>query len=224
MSDQIWSQQQKPREKLIECGASALTDTELLAIFLRTGIKGQSAINLSTQLLENFGSLNAIFNAQFEDFSAIKGIGAAKYVQFQAAIEVSKRTLSETMMKSNVLDSPNAVRNYLHQALKNETYEKFLVIHLDNQHRVINLEELFSGTIDSAMVYPRVIIDSVIKHKSCAVIFAHNHPSGHAEPSQDDIQLTKRLKQVLSLIDVNTLDHLIIGHQEVISLAELGLV
>ena len=212
----------KPREKLLSLGAEALSEQELLAILLRTGTKGQSALEVSAEILNYFGSLNAMFNSDFDDFSQIKGIGEAKYVQFQASLELSKRYLAESMTTSTVLDSPMAVRNYLHQLLKNEPYEKFLLIHLDNQHMVRDVEVLFSGTIDSAAVYPRVVIDSVIKHKSNAVIFAHNHPSGNAEPSQADIMLTKRLKQVLAMIDVRTLDHFVVGYDHVVSLAERG--
>ncbi len=218
-----WSTEKQPREKLLQYGAESLSDTELLAIFLRTGVKGKSAVGLSEYLLEHFGSLNAIFSANFEQFTRVRGMGAAKFVQFQAALELSKRYLAESMKETNVLDSPDVVRKYLHQTLKNEPYEKFLLIHLDNQHRVLKQEVLFTGTIDSAAVYPRVVIDSVITNKSAAVIFAHNHPSGVAEPSQADIQMTKRLKQALALIDVRTLDHFVVGYQEVVSLAERGM-
>lgn len=218
-----WPQEQQPREKLLTLGASCLSDVELLAIFLRTGVKGKSAIALANQLIEEFGSLNAIFSADYCAFDQVKGMGAAKFAQFQASLELSKRYLAESMMQSPVLDSPHAVRSFLHQMLKHEPYEQFLLIHLDNQHKVLDLEVLFSGTIDSATVYPRVVLDSVIKHKSAAVIFAHNHPSGDATPSQADIQLTQKLKQVLALIDVRTLDHFIVGYSEVLSLAEKGL-
>lgn len=218
-----WPEQSQPRVKLLSLGAEALSDIELLAIFLRTGVKGKSAIALAAELIEYFGSLNAIFSASFEQFAEVKGMGAAKFVQFQAALELSKRYLSESMMETTVLDSPHAVRNYLHQSLKNEPYEKFILIHLDNQHRVLGLEALFTGTIDTAAVYPRVVVDAVIKNRSAAVIFAHNHPSGEPEPSQADILLTKRLKQALMLIDVRTLDHFIIGYERVVSLAERGL-
>ena len=212
----------KPREKLLYNGPDALSDTELLAILLRTGVKGRSALALSGDIINHFGSLNGVFNGTFEEFEKIKGVGLAKFVQFKASLELSKRYLAETMKASTVLDSPDAVRKYLHQLLKNEPYEKFLLIHLDNQHMIQEVEVLFSGTIDSAAVYPRVVIDSVIKHKSSAVIFAHNHPSGNAEPSQADIQLTKRLKQVLAMIDVRTLDHFVVGYENVVSLAERG--
>ena len=219
-----YQKRELPREKLLNLGADNLTDIELLAIFLRTGTKGKNVILLSTQLLEHFGSLNAVFSATFEQFQQVKGLGVVKLVQFQAALELSKRYLAESMMETTVLDSPSVVRNYLHQSLKSERYEQFVLIHLDNQHRVLKQEVLFKGTIDSAAVYPRVVVDSVIKHNSAAVIFAHNHPSGVAEPSQADIQMTKKLKQALSLIDVRTLDHFIIGYQEVVSLAERGLI
>lgn len=224
MSINQWPEQEKPREKLFHQGAKTLSDAELLAIFLRTGIKGLDAVALSQQLLETFGSLNGLFNADFNTFCAVKGMGLAKFVQFQAVLEISKRYLTEEMKQRSVLDSPDIVRQFLHHLLKDEPYEKFLLIHLDNQHRVLNVETLFSGTIDAAAVYPRVVIDTVIKNKTAAVIFAHNHPSGVSEPSQSDIQLTKRLKETLALIDVRTLDHFVIGFQEVVSFAERGLI
>ena len=195
----------------------------MLAIFLRVGVKGQNAVELADYLLQQFGSLNALFSADLDAFDAVKGIGVAKFVQLQAVLEMSKRYLFEAAKRDTLLDSPHSVREYLHHLLKNEPYEQFVLVHLDNQHRVIESEVLFKGTIDSAAVYPRVVIDSIIQHKTAAVIFAHNHPSGISEPSQADINITKRLKEVLSLIDVRTLDHFVIGYDEVVSFAELGL-
>lgn len=223
MSLNDWPEHLKPREKLLTKGATSLTDAELLAIFLRTGIAGMDVVKLATHLLSHFGSLNKLFNADVISFCQTKGMGEAKYAQLQAVLEMSKRYFQESMFRESILDSPDAVKTYLHQLLRDETYEKFLLIHLDNQHRVIDDEVLFTGTIDSAAVYPRVVIDSVIKHKTAAVIFAHNHPSGISEPSNADINLTNKLKQALTLIDVRTLDHFVVGYDHVVSFAERGL-
>ena len=223
MSIQHWPKALRPREKLLEQGAECLSDAELLAIFIRTGIPGTDALCLSEQMLQQFGSLQELLNADFEAFVEIKGMGLAKFVQFQAILELSKRYFAEQVHSSETIDSPAAVRNYLHRTLRDERFEQFWLVHLDNQHRVLDTELLFKGTIDSAAVYPRVVVDSVIKHNSAAVIFAHNHPSGVCEPSQADIQLTRRLQQALSLIDVRTLDHFVIGHNQATSFAERGL-
>lgn len=223
MSLNHWPQHLKPREKLLAQGVHSLSDAELLAIFLRTGVTGTDVVSLSELLLEQFGSLHNLFNAEQASFCATKGMGIAKYVQLQAVLEMAKRYFQESMLRDNALESPTAVKSYLHQLLRDETYEKFLVVHLDNQHRVICDEVLFTGTIDAAAVYPRVVVDSVIKQKSAAVIFAHNHPSGIGEPSSADINLTNKLKQALALIDVRTLDHFVIGYNEVVSFAERGL-
>ena len=224
MSIQQWRLSDRPREKLLNQGASSLSDAELLAIFFRTGISGMDAVSLANHTLHKFGSLNALLSANVEQFTAIKGMGQAKFVQLQAVLELSNRYFSEVMKRDTLLDSPQAVRIYLHRLLRDEPYEQFVLVHLDNQHRVIKSEVLFKGTIDSAAVYPRVVVDTVIKHNTAAVIFAHNHPSGISEPSQSDIRLTERLKDALLLIDVRTLDHFIIGNEEVVSFAERGLI
>lgn len=212
-----------PREKLIASGAESLSDVELLAIFLRVGFAGKPVLNLAQDLLIEFGSLRQLFSADCQRMCRVKGLGPAKYVQLQAVLEMSKRVFKEVMLDKPVMDSPNAVRNYLHQLLCDEPYEQFWLVHLDNQHRVLNAEVLFKGTINAAAVYPRVVLDTVIKNKTAAVIFAHNHPSGICEPSHSDIELTKRLKDMLQMIDVRTLDHFVIGHNNVTSFAERGL-
>lgn len=213
-----------PREKLMRFGAATLSDAELLAIFLRVGMVGKNVHQLAAELLNEFGSLRGLLSAEKGKICNVKGLGPAKYVQLQASLEISKRYFKEQMVAKPVMDSPNAVRDYLHQLLSDEPYEQFWLVHLDNQHQVLLAEVLFKGTIDAAAVYPRVVIDAVIKHKTAAVIFAHNHPSGICEPSQSDIQLTKRLKEALQMIDVRTLDHFIIGHNSVTSFAERGLI
>lgn len=223
MSIADWVESDRPREKLLLQGATSLSDAELLAIFLRTGIKGADAVTLAKQLMGHFGSLRSLFAADLEQFCEVKGMGKAKYVQFQATLELSNRYFNEQMHRETTLDSPKAVRAYLHRLLRDEPYEQFVLVHLDNQHRVIKSEILFKGTIDSAAVYPRVVVDTVIKNRAAAVIFAHNHPSGVSEPSKSDIVLTERLKEALSLIDVRTLDHFIVGQSDVVSFAERGL-
>jgi len=219
-----WHISQKPREKLIEHGAIGLTDAELLAIFLRTGIPGMDAVALGQHLIHTFGSLHRLFNVSYTELREIKGLGIAKYAQFQAILELSKRYYFEELQQKDVIDSPESLRRYLQHELQEQKFEQFWLIHLDNQHRVITMESLFSGTIDCAAVYPRVVVNNVIKQNSAAVIFAHNHPSGISEPSEADILLTRRLQQALNLIDVRTLDHFVIGCNQITSFAEKGLI
>jgi len=185
-----------------------------LAIFLRTGVKGCHVVELARQLLKTFGSLSAILAAQHDEFCQAHGLGTAKYVQLQACLEMSKRFLAEPLKQGCVLTSSQATKQYLMSELKSETREVFAILFLDNQHQVQHFEKLFFGTIDAAAVYPRIIVETVLKHNSAAVILAHNHPSGVCEPSIADQQITTRIKQALALIDVRVLDHLIIaGHQ-----------
>jgi len=217
-----WPEAERPREKLLQRGANALTDAELLAIFLRTGTKGLTAIDLAYQLLNHFSSLRNIFNASLEDFSKTRGIGPAKYVQFQAVLEISTRYLNETIEKQNAITSPDDTRQYLKARLRHKAYEVFAALFLDNRHRVIQYEELFRGTIDGASVYPREVVKKALEYNAAALIIAHNHPSGVAEPSQADEQITQRLNKALALVDIRLLDHLVVGDGEVVSLAERG--
>ena len=218
-----WAIEDRPREKLLKRGAIALSDAELLAIFLRTGIKGKSAVDLAKDLLTDTGSLSALLSASEENFCQHKGLGQAKYVQMKAVVEMSRRYLDEKMKRGDVLNNASEVENYLKLKLRHYPYEVFACVFLDNKHRVIEFEELFRGTIDSASVHPREVIRRVIHHNAAAVIFSHNHPSGVAEPSQADQRITDRLKHALSFIDVRVLDHFIIG-DEVVSFAQRGLI
>ena len=218
-----WAIEDRPREKLLKRGAIALSDAELLAIFLRTGIKGKSAVDLAKDLLTDTGSLSALLSASEENFCHHKGLGQAKYVQMKAVVEMSRRYLDEKMKRGDVLNNASEVENYLKLKLRHYPYEVFACVFLDNKHRVIEFEELFRGTIDSASVHPREVIRRVIHHNAAAVIFSHNHPSGVAEPSQADQRITDRLKHALSFIDVRVLDHFIIG-DEVVSFAQRGLI
>jgi DNA repair protein RadC len=223
MAIKDWAIEDRPREKLLLRGAKVLSDAELLAIFLRTGIKGKSAVDLAKDLLEDSGGLNALMGASEDRFCQHKGLGQAKFVQMKAVVEMSQRYLDEKMRHGNVLTNASAVEDYLKLQLRNYPYEVFCCVFLDNRHRVIEFEELFRGTIDSASVHPREVLRRVIHHNAAAVIFSHNHPSGVAEPSQADQRITDTLKQALALIDVRVLDHFIIG-DEVVSFAQRGLI
>lgn len=218
-----WPEGERPREKLIQRGAAALSDAELLAIFLRTGVVGKSAVDLARDLLARFSSLTHMFAASEADFCAIHGMGQAKYVQMQAVLEMSRRALGEEMRSGDALNSPGAVRSYLQLLLRGRTQEVFMVIFLDAQHRVLSSEELFQGTLTQTSVYPREVVKRALYHNAAAVILAHNHPSGVAEPSQSDQLLTDALKQALALVDVRVLDHFIVAGSGCLSFAERGL-
>ena len=223
MSITEWPEDERPREKLLKRGAGALTDAELLAIFLRTGIAGKSAVDLSRDLLVELGGLRGLFSADEARLRAVKGLGAAKYAQLQAVLEMSRRYIQERIERRDVLTSPQATRAFLKTQLYGHPREVFACLFLDNRHRVVRYEELFRGTIDGASVHPREVVRRALDVNAAAVIFAHNHPSGVAEPSQADLRITQRLKDALALVDVRVLDHFIIGDGEGTSLAERGL-
>ena len=218
-----WPEGDRPREKLLHRGAVALSDAELLAIFLRTGVAGKSAVDLARELLNRFGSLTQLVAASQADFCETKGMGQAKYVQLQAALEMSRRALQEEIQRGDALNSPRAVRDYLQLLLGARQQEIFLVLFLDTQHRVVASEELFQGTLSQTSVYPREVVKRALAHNAAAVILAHNHPSGVAEPSQSDRMLTDALKQALALVDVRVLDHFIVAAGQTLSFAEKGL-
>ncbi len=224
MAIKDWPAEERPREKLLQRGASALTDAELLAIFLRTGTPGKSAVDLARELLDTFGSLKALLNADQAQFCLGLGLGAAKYAQLQAVLEMARRHFEEILQRGNALSSPDITRAYLSAHLRGYSYEVFACLFLDNQHRVIQLDEMFRGTLDSASVYPREVVKQALHHNAAAVIFAHNHPSGIAEPSQSDKLITDKLKQALGLFDIRVLDHFIIGDGQPYSFAEHGLI
>lgn len=224
MSIKHWPEQERPREKLIHQGAQALSDAELLAIFLRTGTQGISAVELARQVLTEFGGLRSLMSASREDFCKGFGLGDAKYTQLQAVLEMSKRHLKEQLSRDTVFNNAEHVRAYLSSQLRHSQREIFAVLFLDTQHRLIRYQELFMGTIDAAAVYPREVVKAALQYNAAAVILAHNHPSGVAEPSQADISITSRIKDALSLIDVRLLDHFVVGDASPVSLAERGLV
>lgn len=218
-----WPVDERPREKLLIKGPAALSDAELLAIFLRTGITGMTAVDLSRHLLTRFNGLRPLLEASQAEFCEHLGLGPAKFAQLQAVLEMGRRHLQQTLDKPDGFTNPDAVRHYLTSRLRHVPHEVFACLFLDNQHRLITYEELFRGTIDGASVYPREVVKKVLLHNAAAVIFAHNHPSGVAEPSDSDERITHKLQQALQLVDVRVLDHFIVGDNDVLSMAERGL-
>ncbi len=219
-----WPENERPREKLLLQGAAALSDAELLAIFLRTGTRGKTAVDLARELLGHFGGLRSLLQADQKTFCEKNGLGSASFAQLQAVLEMARRHLLETLQRDTVLNSPTEVRHYLKARLRDYRREVFLCLFLDTQHRVICGEELFQGTIDASSVYPREVVQRSLALNAAAVIFAHNHPSGVAEPSQADERITLRLRDALALVDVRVLDHMIVGDGQVLSMAERGLI
>ncbi len=218
-----WPADERPREKLLHRGAHTLSDAELLAIFLRTGVTGISAVDLARQLLTHFGGLRALLEADQKQFCKQHGLGPAKYAQLQAVLEMSHRHLKSSLSRGISLTDAGDTKRYLQQRLRHYPYEVFACLFLDTKHRLIAFDELFNGTIDGASVYPREVVKQALSHNASAVIFSHNHPSGIAEPSQADRQITQRLKAALELVDIRVLDHIIIGDSESLSFAERGL-
>jgi DNA repair protein RadC len=222
MSIRDWPAAERPREKLLEQGSGSLSDAELLAIFLRTGVSGKSAVDLARHLLNQFGSLRVLLEADLAAFSEQLGLGPAKYAQLQAVLEMARRHLAERMRKKPALENPQVVRDYLKAMLRHEPHEVFGCLFLDSKHQVLNFEALFRGSIDNTSVHPREVVKRALANNAAAVILCHNHPSGSTDPSQADRLLTKRLQKALELIDVRVLDHFIIGDCEPLSMAECG--
>lgn len=218
----MWINEQAPREKLISSGAGVLTDAELLAIFLRTGMPGTHVMELSTHLLRQFGSLYHVMMADKNTFCAAKGVGVVKFVQLQAVAELARRLFASRLVKEDAMLSPELTLQYLQLTLVQQSREIFVVLFLDNQNRVIRHQEMFSGTLASVEVHPREIVREALKANAAAVILAHNHPSGDAEPSQADRVITAQIIQACALLDVRVLDHLVIGRGEYVSFAERG--
>lgn len=217
-----WPLEERPREKLLQRGASALSDAELLAIFLRTGVKGKSAVDLARDLLSHFGGLRRLLESNQGEFCEAQGLGSAKYSQLQAVLEMSRRHLAATLEQKPCLTSTSAVKQYVSAQLRHKHQEVFALILLNSQNQLIKFVELFNGTIDAASVYPREVVKTALSHNAAAVILAHNHPSGIAEPSEPDKAITKRLQQALQLVDIRTLDHFVVGDAETVSFAERG--
>ena len=222
MSISEWPIDDRPREKLLAKGSKALTDAELLAIFLRVGRKGVNAKQMAQELIDAFGGLGPLLKADPKVFCATKGLGEAKFCQLQAALELTRRYLDEQLRCQDVFTSPQQVMDYLAIQMRDNDREVFAVMLLDTRHRLIELLELFFGTVNSASVHPREVAKVALEKNASSVIVAHNHPSGSAEPSRADIQITKRLKATLEIIDIKLLDHFIIGKGEIVSLAGIG--
>ncbi|MGF1548448.1 MAG: DNA repair protein RadC [Thiotrichales bacterium] len=218
-----WPAEERPREKLLALGAQHLSDAELLAIFLRTGIRGKSAVDLARELLNDYSGLRGLLELDCNTFCAHKGLGEAKFVQLQAVIEMASRHLQARLKRGESFTSPGLSRSYVQQRLRHYPHEVFACLFLDTRHRLLAYEELFRGTIDGASVHPREVVRAALKHNAAAVILAHNHPSGVAEPSAADRQITQRLKDALALVDVRVLDHIVVG-EDAVSMAELGMV
>ncbi|GAB3369628.1 DNA repair protein RadC [Spongiibacter taiwanensis] len=223
MAIRDWPESERPREKLLQRGPAALSDAELLAIFLRTGLPGRSAVDLARDLLNQFGSLTALLGASRGAFCDGPGLGLAKYAQLQAVLEMARRYLAEEIGRDVVLSSAAATRQFLQAQLRGESREVFAAIFLDSQHQLITYEPLFFGTLDAAAVYPREVVSRALALNAAALIIAHNHPSGVAEPSDADRRITARIRDALALLDIRLLDHCIVAGREVVSLAERGL-
>lgn len=223
MTIKSWPDSERPREKLLNQGPGALSDAELLAIFLRTGTRGATAIDIARDLLADFGGLRPLLAASRHELCGRRGMGDSKYVTLQAALEIGQRCLAQRLLRGEPLTSPDRARVFLQGKLQDLPHEMFCCLYLDTKHRVIRFEELFRGTIDGASVHPREVVRCALKHNAAAVIVAHNHPSGVAEPSAADSALTRRLQEALAMVDVRLLDHLVVGDGEVVSFTERGL-
>lgn len=213
----------RPRERLLRLGARALSDSELLAIFLRTGIPGRSALGLAEDLLERFDGISGLLDAQAEEVMAAPGLGQATFTQLAAVLELSRRHWETRLVRPDALTHPGQCRDYLKQCLGDEPHEVFAALFLDNRHRPIAFERLFHGTIDGASVHPRVVVSRALRLNAAALIVAHNHPSGISEASAADCAITRRLKDALALVDIRLLDHFIVGDGAPFSMAERGL-
>jgi DNA repair protein RadC len=224
MAIRDWPRDERPREKLLEKGAAALSDAELLAILLRNGTRGSSALDLARNVLNSFRGLRKFIAADRQRFCAVPGLGVARFAELQAAVEISRRQLTESLKAGPSLASPRATCDFLSAKLRDLEHEVFCCLYLDKRHRLIEYEELFRGTIDGASVHPREIVKLALQRNSAAVIVAHNHPSGIAEPSQADELITHRVKEALGLVDIRLLDHIIVGDGVSVSFAERGLI
>jgi DNA repair protein RadC len=224
MSIRDWPADERPREKLLKLGPQALSEAELIAIFLRTGTRGRSAVDIARDLLVRFRSLRGLLTADQEAVCASAGLGPARYAALQASLELARRHYHELMLAGPTLTNPNSTREYLRMRLRDLDHEVFCCLYLDNRNRVIACEELFRGTIDGASVHPREVVKRALAHNAAAVILAHNHPSGVAEPSQADELITRRIKESLGSVDIRVLDHLVVGDGHCESMAERGMI
>jgi len=224
MSISNWPATERPREKLLSKGPASLSDAELLAIFLRTGTHGKTAVDLGRSLLTHFGSISKLLATDQNSFTCLQGMGNAKYATLQAIRELSQRMLLEDIQRGQALTNPNASKQYLQSVLAHRQQEVFWALLLDNQHRILASQALAYGTLDSANIYPREVVKTCLEKNAAAVIFAHNHPSGSLTPSNADKAITRRLQDALQTVDIRLLDHIIVGDNSCVSMAELGLI
>ena len=217
-----WPLEHRPRERLIRQGPQSLSDAELLAVFLRVGVTGKSAVDLGRDMVLRFGSLQGLFSASENEFSSIHGLGKAKYAQLHAVLKLGRRVISEELESGASLHSPQAVKHYLQMLFHGKTHEVFVALFLDVKNRLICAEQLTRGTLSQASVYPREVIKAALAHNAATIILAHNHPSGDAEPSSADLHLTKRLQQALALVDIAVIDHIVVAGANTYSFAEKG--
>jgi DNA repair protein RadC len=217
-----WSEQERPRERLVREGAQALSNSELLALLLRVGVRGKSAVELGRDVLQHFGSLHGLFGATLADFSEVHGLGMAKYAQMQAVMELARRAISEQLQAGDLLSSPEAVKRYLRIRLGGRAYESFMVLFVDVKNRLITDKELFRGTLTHASVHPREVVKEALACNAANVLLAHNHPSGSPDPSEADLRLTRTLSEALGLVDIRVLDHFVVAGPLVHSFAEHG--
>ncbi len=213
----------RPREKLLARGPGALSDAELLALLLRTGLPGKNALQMGQELLDNFGGMAGLLHTSHESLKCIKGLGPAKRAEIVAVLELARRALAAELKQKTLFDTPQAVRDYLQLQLGSRPHEIFAVLFLDSQHRLIGLEEMFRGTLTQTSVYPREVVIRALALNAASVVLAHNHPSGSAQPSRADELLTQTLKTALALVDVRVLDHFVVTASQAVSMAELGL-
>jgi DNA repair protein RadC len=218
-----WPESERPRERLLQQGPGPLSDAELLAIFLRTGVAGRSALDLARDLIERFKGLPGLLAARQDEVAQVKGLGPAKYAQLQAVLELARRAIGAGLQRDAVLNSPDRVRQFLQLQLAGREHEVFVVLYLDAQNRLLRSEELFRGTLSQTSVHPREVVKQALRFNAASVILAHNHPSGVAEPSRADELLTRALRDALALVDVRVHDHLIVAGPAAVSLAERGL-
>jgi DNA repair protein RadC len=216
-----WPEQQRPRERLVREGAAALSSPELLAIFLRVGVRGKSAVELGQHMLDHFGSLHRLFHSSLDEFAEVNGLGLAKYAQLQAVLELARRAAAEQFSREP-LCSPDVVKTYLRTKFGCQAHESFVVLFLDVKNRLIDHQEMFSGTLTHTSVYPREVVKAALRRNASGVMLAHNHPSGAPEPSEADLRLTSALVQALALVDVRVLDHFVVAGTQVHSFAENG--
>ena len=217
-------QEARPREKLLSRGAAALSDAELLALLLRSGIQGKNVLQLAQELVDRFGGVAGLLHTPAESLKTVKGLGPAKRAELVAVLELARRALAQQLTQKPLFNTPQAVRDYLQLQLGGLHHEVFAVLFLDSQHRLIALEEMFRGTLTQTSVYPREVVKQALTLNASSVVLAHNHPSGTAQPSRADEALTQTLKAALALVDVRVLDHFVVTASQAVSMAELGLV